>query len=130
MITADLLKRMCHARERLQLELDPPVPVATLARQASLSTPHFIAQFSALFGETPLQCRTRARLQRARELLLCTQLPATQIALELGFSNAGSFSRFFTHHCGLPPRTFRRTAAYRAAPAGCVGLMNHALQAT
>lgn len=130
MITQDLLKRMCHARGRLQRELEPPSSVSRLAREAGLSTPHFISQFGALFGETPLQCRTRARLERAREMLLATDEPAIQIGLALGFSNAGSFSRLFSRHFGMPPRAYRRTARLVVAPAGCVTLMNQALRST
>ena len=127
MITPDSLKRMCHARGRLQSELEPAPRVSTLAREAGLSTAHFISQFGALFGQTPLQCRTRARLERAREALLATDESATQIGLALGFDNAGSFSRVFARHAGVPPRTWRRTAQPAAAPAGCVALMNLAL---
>ncbi len=127
MITPDLLKRMCHARARLQAELEPSARVSTLAREAGLSTAHFITQFNALFGQTPLQCRTRARLERARDALLATDESATQIGLALGFDNPGSFSRVFTRHVGVPPRTWRRTAEPAVAPAGCVALMNLAL---
>ena len=127
MITPDLLKRMCHARERLRTELESSARVSELAREAGLSTAHFIHQFGALFGQTPLQCRTRARLERARDALLATDESATQIALALGFDNPGSFSRAFTRHAGVPPRTWRRTAEPAVAPAGCVALMNLAL---
>ncbi|MDH6590346.1 AraC-like DNA-binding protein [Variovorax sp. TBS-050B] len=128
MITPDLLQRMCHARHRLERELEPPASVAQLAREAGLSTAHFITQFSALFGETPLRCRTRARLMRAREMLLASDEPATQIGLALGFDNLGSFSRLFTRHFGMPPRAYRRQAKpFVAAPLGCIGLMNQAL---
>lgn len=127
MISPDLLKRMCCARHRLQFELEPPARVAHLAREAGLSTSHFITQFSALFGETPLQCRTRARLERARGMLLATDEPATQIGLALGFADLGSFSRLFTRHFGVPPRAYRRRAKPFVAPAGCVALMNQAL---
>jgi AraC-like DNA-binding protein len=126
MITSDLLKRMCRARDRLQFELESPPRVAHLAREAGLSTAHFITQFSALFGETPLRCRTRARLEQARETLLATDESATQIALALGFANPGSFSRLFTRHFGVPPRAYRQTAKPFVAPAGCVALMNQA----
>lgn len=126
MITPDLLQRMCHARNRLQFELEPPASVAHLAREAGLSTSHFITQFSALFGQTPLQCRTRARLERARDLLLSTDEPATQIGLALGFDSLGSFSRLFTRHFGVPPRAYRRTAQPAVPPPGCIALMNQA----
>lgn len=130
MISPDLLKRMCEARRRLQYELEPSAKVADLASEAGLSTSHFIAQFAALFGETPLQCRKRARLERARELLLSTDEPATQIGLALGFTDLGSFSRLFTRHFGVPPRDYRRKAGpLPAVPAGCIALMNQALAA-
>lgn len=125
MISRDLLARLCHARERLQSELEPPVKVATLAAQAGLSTPHFITQFSALFGETPLQCRTRMRLELARERLAQDGESITQIGLGLGFENLGSFSRLFRHRFGKTPRAYRREAKGPVLPpAGCVALMN------
>lgn len=120
---------MCHARQRVERELEPPVRIAHLAREAGLSPSHFIAQFSGLFGMTPLQCRTRARLERARVLLATTDEPATQIGLALGFENPGSFSRVFSRHFGAPPREWRRTGEAGGTPAGCVALMNAALGA-
>lgn len=126
MISASLLKRMCDARHCLQFELEPPAKVAHLAREVGLSTSHFITQFSALFGETPLQCRTRARLERARGMLMATEEAVTQIGLALGFADLGSFSRLFTKHFGVPPRTYRRRVKSSVAPAGCVALMNQA----
>lgn len=124
MIGAELLQRMCSARERLRTQLEPAASVASIAGDAGLSTPHFITQFRALFGESPLQCRTRARLERARELLLGSNESATQIALSLGFENVGSFSRRFRRHFGVPPRHYRLTGRPDDAPAGCIALMN------
>jgi AraC-like DNA-binding protein len=120
---------MCYARDRLQAELESSARVSEVAREAGLSTAHFIDQFGALFGQTPLQCRTRARVERARAALLATTESATQIGLGLGFDNPGSFSRVFTRHVGVAPRTWRRTAEHAVAPAGCVALMNLTLAA-
>ena len=124
MVTPELLQRMCRARGRLQAELALPARVSALAREAGLSTAHFITLFNALFGQTPLQCRTRARIERARHALVDPRESATQIGLALGFENAGSFSRVFARHVGMPPRRWRRTGEPAAAPAGCIALMN------
>lgn len=126
MLTHDLLTRLCHARARLRTELEPPASVARIAGDAGLSTAHFITQFGAVFGETPLQCRTRARLELARDLLARGDQPVTQVCLALGFANMGSFSRLFRRRFGTAPRVYRKTAAPAVAP-GCVGLMNTAL---
>lgn len=115
---------MCHSRDRLQRELEAPVRIRQLARDAGLTAPHFITLFSGLFGMTPLQCRTRARMAQARELLSCTDESATQIGLGLGFQNTGSFSRRFARQFGLPPREFRKLPQPPVQPAGCVALMN------
>lgn len=124
MISPQLHARLCHARARLQRELESPVRIRQLAREAGLTTPHFITLFSGLFGVTPLQCRTRARMARARELLSGTRESATQIGLSVGFQNTGSFSRSFARQFGLPPREFRKAAPVPEQPAGCVALMN------
>ncbi|MBE7370022.1 helix-turn-helix domain-containing protein [Ramlibacter pallidus] len=126
MISADLLQRLCRARERLQSELEPPARISSVARDAGLATPHFITQFSAVFGETPVQCRTRARLERACDLLRRSDEPVSQVALALGFANLGSFSRLFTRRFGVPPRTWRRQAAPPGVPAGCIAVLNAA----
>jgi AraC family transcriptional regulator len=47
---------------------------------------------------------------RAQELLATTQLPLTEIALTIGFSDQSHFSRRFHELIGMPPRMFRRLA--------------------
>lgn len=125
MIKADLLTRLCRARRRLEGELDVPAAVSTLAREAGLTTGHFITQFRSVFGQTPLQYRVKARLDLASRLLVTTDDAITDICLDLGFENAGSFSRAFKRQFGCAPRTYRsRRAPPFMSPAGCVALMN------
>lgn len=126
-ISSALLGRLCRARSRLEHELEPPVGVAQVAADAGLSTSHFIAQFAAVFGETPAQCRNRARLERGRQLLAEGSLSATQIGLALGFGQPGSFSRLFRRRFGVTPRAYRKTVPSPGPPAGCVALMNLAM---
>lgn len=125
MINADLLARLCRARRRLEGELDAPTAVSTLALEAGLTTGHFITQFRSVFGQTPLQVRVNTRLDLASRLLVSTDEAITDICLDLGFENPGSFSRAFKRQFGCAPRTYRsRGAPPSVSPAGCVALMN------
>lgn len=131
MITPDLLARLCRARRRLESELEFPASIRMLAREAGLTTPHFITQFRAVFGQTPVQCRTRARLERARHELASGKESITQICLALGFDSMGSFSRMFRKRFGCSPRAYRRDCAGpQPSPPGCIGWMNLALSGT
>ncbi len=128
----DTLQRVISARARL---LDPtalePPPIAALAREAGLSTGHFIAVYAAMFGDTPHQARTRARLQWAKVELARGDLSVTDVCMALGFSSVGSFSTMFSRHVGASPSRYRRvvqvprTFEAMLTPS-CMGLMTQA----
>ena len=44
----------------------------------------------------------------AKRTLIYTDIAVQQIAGELGFRDAGYFSRFFAKHADMPPAEFRR----------------------
>ena len=47
-------------------------------------------------------------LQEARRLLRFSATPVTEICYQLGFSDPGYFSRFFTKRAGIPPTEYRQ----------------------
>ncbi len=71
-----------------------------------MSPYHFIRVFTALFGETPHQLRTRARVERAKALLALGPRDVTDVCLEVGFSSLGSFNELFARRVGAPPSSF------------------------
>jgi AraC-like DNA-binding protein len=97
-----------RARDFIFAHYGGPLDLETLARQAGLSPFHFQRTFTARFGESPHACATRARLERAKELLLNSELPVTDICLEVGFESLGSFSALFNKRVGAPPSAYRR----------------------
>jgi AraC-like DNA-binding protein len=132
MIYPELLVRLCHARDLLRDWEDEPLPVSAVARASGLTRFHFIRLFKAIFGETPHQYRSRAQIEKARHLLILTNLSITEICMEVGFSSLGSFSALFSRRAGMSPSEFQRR--YRTAPApephlpaslipGCLTLM-------
>jgi AraC-like DNA-binding protein len=111
---------MCSARDRLREVREEPVRVRDVARAEGASQFHFIRQFVALFGETPRQFQMQARIDRAKELLATTDLPVTEICMEVGFSSLGSFSALFARRVGMPPSAYRRRPP---APVDCLSMM-------
>ena len=72
--------RIRHVQEYLRNNLDTTFSVPELAAMAGLSTSHFSALFRAAAETSVKEYLKRLRSARARELLLTTDLPVTQIA--------------------------------------------------
>lgn len=105
---ADSAVRVARARDLIDRAFDQPIDLERLAREACLSPFHFHRLFRTEIGETPHQYLKRKRIERARELLITTDLPVTEICLEVGFTSLGSFSSTFRRHAGHPPSRYRR----------------------
>jgi AraC-like DNA-binding protein len=97
-----------RARDFIFAHYDGTLDLDTLAREARLSPFHFQRTFTARFGESPHACATRARLERAKDLLLNSELPVTDICFQVGFESLGSFSSLFNKRVGSPPSAYRR----------------------
>ena len=108
-------------RARARLETGDPITIDQLARDVGLSPTHMIRQFSALFGATPHQLRTRARLDRAKQLLEAGT-PVTTVCAEVGFASLGSFSALFTRWHGASPT---RYLPPEPLSCGCLGMLAH-----
>lgn len=50
------------------------------------------------------------RLNKAKELLICTDMPITDISIAVGYANVTSFHRKFKQATGLTPNQFRTNA--------------------
>ena len=86
-----------------------PLTVDRLARAGRSVDLPLHPRFRAHAGQTPHQYLRTCRIERARELLVTTPLPVTDICDAVGFQSLGSFSSLFRKLTGETP------AAYRAA---------------
>lgn len=107
MLTQDRLIRLCKARAELRVTGEAALTIDEIAKAAAMSRFHFVRQFKALFGETPVQLRTKARLDEARHHLIFSDAPITEICMAVGFSSLGSFSTLFSSRFGRSPSQFR-----------------------
>lgn len=120
LITRSELRRLGRARQHLrEASSDEALRVAVVAAMAGQSTAHFIRCFTAAFGETPHQYRTRMRLAQAR-LWLAQGRSVTRVCVDLGFSSLGSFSRLFAQHEGRPPSAWQRQMRCLVPAAGSI----------
>jgi AraC family transcriptional regulator len=99
-------KRRCL--ELMQERLSEDISLDELAVEAQLSPFHFARMFKQSVGAPPRVHLTRLRLERACELLETTDLPVTEIALEVGYSSNQVLARLFFKHRHMTPSDYRR----------------------
>lgn len=86
-----------------------PLPLSKLARYAAYSPYHFSRVFKERMGLPPLYFVSSLRLQKAKELLLSTNLSIRDIGLEIGQQSLGTFTTRFTERVGVTPAHFRNS---------------------
>jgi AraC-like DNA-binding protein len=104
--------------EQLVRKCANPPPLSTLARSCELSPGHYRNLFRQHYGCSPRTYVRRARLRKARELMVGTPLTLSEIAREVGFETVHSFSRAFRAEEGLSPTQYRRCAPARTRVEG------------
>lgn len=95
-----------HACERLTIE--------QVAAKLGVSRRTLERSFTHHIGHSPAVEITRARLERARELLIATDLPLADVARRTGFFHAETLHRVFKKQFRVTPGDYRR--AHRATP--------------
>lgn len=58
-------------------------------------------------GNSMIDFVNQLRIEKAKELLLDTELTIKQIAAEVGYYNVQSFNRFFRKYEGMPPSSYK-----------------------
>ena len=117
---------LIKARQFIDRNYARDLTVDRLATMASLSTFHFIRAFRAAFGQTPHQYLRDRRLARAKELLVTTPQPVTEICDQIGFQSLGSFSSLFRRVTGETPAEFRAKRRRNVYIPGCFVRMHRA----
>jgi AraC family transcriptional regulator len=78
-----------------------------LAREAGLSTSHFIRSFRESTGKTPYQFLLDWRVQRAQSLMRDSRISLTNVAKLSGFANQHHLARIFRRTTGMTPSAYR-----------------------
>lgn len=100
-----------RVRDYIEAELAGDLSLTALAAQAGLPATMLARAFRECLGTSPHQYVLERRLERARTLLLSTDMPIAEIAFETGFSSQSHLTTAFGRLTGLPPAQYRRSGA-------------------
>lgn len=88
-------------------ETDEPPTLEAMSEIAYLSPYHFARVFRRVTGVPPGEFLAALRLERAKELLLTTDLSASEVCYEVGYTSLGTFTTRFTRLVGVSPGRMR-----------------------
>lgn len=86
---------------------DPGLSLSQVCQHVFLSLSYFSGLFKQQTGDTFVEYLTRLRLDKAKQLLLTTQLKTYDIAERVGYSDPQYFSVIFKRNTGRTPKEYR-----------------------
>ncbi len=112
--------QIARALTFLDENLAGKITLQQLAAATRLSVSYFSRAFRVTMGERPYTFVTLRRISKARSLLLSTEMPLSDVALECGLTDQAHLSRVFRRYVGVSPAAWRKM--HGAAPAHVVSL--------
>lgn len=106
-------QRILNIKNLLEAYPSSRFTIASLAKKASMSAPHFSSEFKKYIGISPIEFHIRIRVQQARYLLYDLNLSIAEIAERVGYNDIYQFSKQFKKHFGLSPSLLRSTKKSR-----------------
>lgn len=100
--------------QHIEANLAEPLRNRGLASLVDYSEFHFNVAFRNSVGASPHEFIIRRRIERARQLMLSTDLPLCGIASECGLADQAHLSRLFRRVVGETPAAWRRSQASAA----------------
>ncbi|MCY1023548.1 helix-turn-helix transcriptional regulator [Pyxidicoccus sp. MSG2] len=108
-------ERLAVAIRRMHESPTQAWTVAQLAKEAALSRSTFFERFSRAVGVAPMEYLLGWRMALAKNLLRRKEVTVAEVAEQVGYSSASTFSVAFTRHVGLPPTHYAREQAKPAS---------------
>lgn len=101
-------RSMIQVAELMEAHIEKPLSLEGIARLSGLSRRQIERLFRRHLDCVPKRYYLELRLRRARELLLQTAMPITDVTTSCGFKSAPHFSRCYRAQFGHPPSAERR----------------------
>jgi transcriptional regulator GlxA family with amidase domain len=93
----------------MEANLEDPISPAKLAEEVGISTRQLERLFRRYLARSPKRYYMELRLQKARHLLLQTDMSVINVALACGFTSPSHFSKCYRTHFSTTPYRERGT---------------------
>lgn len=94
---------MAAAIARMKENLDDPISPSLIAKEIGISTRQLERLFGKYLNASPKKYYMDMRLERARHLLVQTEMSVMDVAMACGFESSGHFSRVYRTAFGCTP---------------------------
>jgi AraC-like DNA-binding protein len=97
-----------QAKAILDENFDKHITIPQLARQTGINEAKLKEGFKELFNLSVHTYLQQLRLEKAKELLLTTNMPITDITYHIGYSHVTHFTSLFKKEIGKTPGEWRK----------------------
>ncbi|GGL74289.1 GlxA family transcriptional regulator [Wenxinia marina] len=99
--------------QKMEQAIEDPISPATLAHEVGMSTRQLERLFRRYLNRSPKRYYMELRLQKARNLLMQTDMSVINVALACGFTSPSHFSKCYRAHYDTTPYRERGSHAAR-----------------
>lgn len=98
-----------RCKDLIEANIESDIRLGDLAKEARMSSSHFIRSFRQSTGQTPYQFLLHQRVKRAQFLMRDPLASLTEVALASGFADQHHLARVFRRITKLTPSSYRRS---------------------
>jgi AraC family transcriptional regulator len=99
--------RLKRLEQYLAINIDKRIGLDDMAAAAGLSKMHFAAQFRAATGFRPREYLLFKRIERAKAVMVATEMSLVEVAFSVGFNAQAHFSTVFKRFTGKSPAQWK-----------------------
>ncbi|MCY4336868.1 MAG: GlxA family transcriptional regulator [Litoreibacter sp.] len=108
--------RLSRVIQMMEANIEEPISPSLLAKEVAMSTRQLERLFRRYLNRSPKRYYMEIRLQKARNLLMQTDMSVINVALACGFASPSHFSKCYRAHYDTTP--YRERGAHAAKLAG------------
>lgn len=102
---SDIIQTAKNQIERTYMSGD--ISLNSVAAGVGMSPSYFSSIFSREMGKTFVEYLTEIRMEKAKELLVCSSMKSSEIGYEVGYKDPHYFSYIFKKTLGCSPKEYR-----------------------